>query len=224
MRGFEKSAGTGGRPTARSSRGPMTVGAPSNDCGPCDIGCPTGARPAPTSVLAEGLEPGRHAQDGSARARDHRHAGWTAEGVLYHDAHGELREQKARIVVLACNGVGTPRPAPQLALRAVSRRPGQPIGPGRQEPHVPSVRERPRHLSRAAGGIQGSDRLHDHQPGVLRDRSCTRLRSWLFVPGRPGLEPGRLGGRRTRQSAPSVGRGSPEPVRRAMGSRHRASR
>jgi choline dehydrogenase-like flavoprotein len=32
-----------------------------------------------------------------------------ADGVLYHDAEGQLQEQKAEIVVLACNGIGTPR-------------------------------------------------------------------------------------------------------------------
>jgi choline dehydrogenase-like flavoprotein len=32
-----------------------------------------------------------------------------ADGVVYHDADGALHEQKAEIVVLACNGVGTPR-------------------------------------------------------------------------------------------------------------------
>ncbi|MDX1649320.1 MAG: GMC family oxidoreductase N-terminal domain-containing protein, partial [Myxococcota bacterium] len=32
-----------------------------------------------------------------------------ADGVLYHDAEGTLRRQPAEIVVLACNGVGTPR-------------------------------------------------------------------------------------------------------------------
>ncbi|MGD9932090.1 MAG: GMC family oxidoreductase [Dehalococcoidia bacterium] len=32
-----------------------------------------------------------------------------ADGVLYYDADGVLQEQKAEIVVLACNGIGTPR-------------------------------------------------------------------------------------------------------------------
>jgi choline dehydrogenase-like flavoprotein len=32
-----------------------------------------------------------------------------ADGVLYYDAEGNLQEQKAEIVVLACNGIGTPR-------------------------------------------------------------------------------------------------------------------
>jgi choline dehydrogenase-like flavoprotein len=32
-----------------------------------------------------------------------------ADGVLYHDAEGVLRRQRAEIVVVACNGIGTPR-------------------------------------------------------------------------------------------------------------------
>jgi choline dehydrogenase-like flavoprotein len=40
-----------------------------------------------------------------------------ADGVLYYDAEGQLQEQKAEIVVLACNGVGTPR----LLLNSRSR-------------------------------------------------------------------------------------------------------
>jgi choline dehydrogenase-like flavoprotein len=32
-----------------------------------------------------------------------------ADGVLYYDSEGRLQEQKAEIVVLACNGIGTPR-------------------------------------------------------------------------------------------------------------------
>jgi choline dehydrogenase-like flavoprotein len=32
-----------------------------------------------------------------------------ADGVLYYDAQGALQRQRAEIVVLACNGIGTPR-------------------------------------------------------------------------------------------------------------------
>ena len=32
-----------------------------------------------------------------------------AGGVLYYDSEGDLQEQKAEIVVMACNGIGTPR-------------------------------------------------------------------------------------------------------------------
>ena len=44
------------------------------------------------------------------RARDH--ASTTdgmADGVIYYDADGVERRQKAEVVVLACNGIGTPR-------------------------------------------------------------------------------------------------------------------
>jgi choline dehydrogenase-like flavoprotein len=41
-----------------------------------------------------------------------------AEGALYYDADGHLTEQKARVVVLACNGIGTAR----LLLNSKSRR------------------------------------------------------------------------------------------------------
>ena len=41
-----------------------------------------------------------------------------ATGALYYDGEGRLNEQKARIVVLACNGIGTPR----LLLNSKSRR------------------------------------------------------------------------------------------------------
>ena len=37
-----------------------------------------------------------------------------ADGVLYFDEDGTLQEQKAEIVVLASNGIGTPSVAAQL--------------------------------------------------------------------------------------------------------------
>lgn len=41
-----------------------------------------------------------------------------ADGALYYDAEGKLQEQKARVVVVACNGIGTPR----LLLNSKSQR------------------------------------------------------------------------------------------------------
>jgi choline dehydrogenase-like flavoprotein len=41
-----------------------------------------------------------------------------ADGVVYYDEHGVERRQRAEIVVLACNGIGTPR----LLLNSRSRR------------------------------------------------------------------------------------------------------
>ena len=40
-----------------------------------------------------------------------------ASGVLYHDPEGRLQRQRAEVVVLACNGIGTPR----LMLHSKSR-------------------------------------------------------------------------------------------------------
>jgi choline dehydrogenase-like flavoprotein len=81
-----------------------------NNCGPCDLGCPIGAK-ASTDItywpkaLARGavLETGARVREITVTPSG------LADGVLYHDATGELRERKARVVVLACNGVGTPR-------------------------------------------------------------------------------------------------------------------
>jgi choline dehydrogenase-like flavoprotein len=81
-----------------------------NNCGPCNIGCSIKAK-ASTDVtywpkaLARGAKLVTHARvrelivgkDG------------LAIGAQYYDEEGKLQEQRARIVILACNGVGTPR-------------------------------------------------------------------------------------------------------------------
>src|SRR5262252_3423026 len=80
------------------------------NCGPCDLGCPTGAK-ASTDVTywPKALAAGARLIT-RARVREITLGPeGLADGALYHDRSGELREQKARIVVVACNGVGTPR-------------------------------------------------------------------------------------------------------------------
>lgn len=81
-----------------------------NNCGPCDIGCYMGAK-ASTDItywpkaIARGAVLKTQARvreitvgkDGLARS------------VIYYDADGRVHEQKARVIVLACNGIGTPR-------------------------------------------------------------------------------------------------------------------
>src|SRR5262249_49034746 len=81
-----------------------------NLCGPCDIGCPTGARASsdvtfwPRAVRAGAeVRTGCRVREITVSADDH------ATGALYYDTAGALREQRATLVVLACNGVGTPR-------------------------------------------------------------------------------------------------------------------
>jgi choline dehydrogenase-like flavoprotein len=83
---------------------------PCNHCGPCDLGCPIGARSSADvtywpRALALGVELRTNCRvreitvDASGRAR----------GVVYYDADGLVREQRAPLVIVACNGIGTPR-------------------------------------------------------------------------------------------------------------------
>jgi choline dehydrogenase-like flavoprotein len=91
---------------------------PCNYCGPCDLGCPIGARSSADvtywpMALRKGAELRTRCRvreitvDEQGRAR----------GALYYGPDGSLREQRAPLVVVACNGVGTPR----LLLNSRSR-------------------------------------------------------------------------------------------------------
>src|ERR671922_1615911 len=81
-----------------------------NYCGPCDLGCHRGAKASADvtywpKALAQGAVLKTH-----ARAREITvDKDGLADGVIYYDADGCVHEQKARIVVLACNGIGTAR-------------------------------------------------------------------------------------------------------------------
>ena len=88
-------------------------------CGPCDLGCPIGALSSAQvtywpAALAYGVELRTHTRvrevTVDARGR--------ASGAIYYDAAGHVQEQPARTVILACNGIGTPR----LLLNSVSGR------------------------------------------------------------------------------------------------------
>ncbi len=80
------------------------------NCGPCDLGCPIGAK-ASTDVTywPKALALGARIET-RARVREITLGpDGRADGVLYHDRDGHLRAQKARALVLAANGIGTPR-------------------------------------------------------------------------------------------------------------------
>ena len=80
------------------------------NCGPCDLGCPTGAK-ASTDITywPKALASGARLET-RARVREITVGpDGRVDGALYHDREGRLREQKARAVVLAANGIGTPR-------------------------------------------------------------------------------------------------------------------
>ena len=81
-----------------------------NNCGPCDIGCSRRAK-ASTDItywpkaLAQGAQ-----LKTRCRVREVTvDRNGLANGVVYYDPDGLVQEQKAAVVVLACNGIGTPR-------------------------------------------------------------------------------------------------------------------
>ena len=81
-----------------------------NNCGPCDIGCYQGAK-ASTDLTywPRALENGAVLRTRSRVREITVGRDGLADGAVYYDDQGRVREQKARIVVIACNGVGTPR-------------------------------------------------------------------------------------------------------------------
>src|SRR6185436_6217284 len=82
---------------------------PCNYCGPCLIGCVPRAK-ASTDVtylpkaIAQGVEIRAHATVTQIVI-----AAGRATGVVYRDEEGAEVEQPASVVVVACNGIGTPR-------------------------------------------------------------------------------------------------------------------
>jgi choline dehydrogenase-like flavoprotein len=116
--------------------------APCINAGTCLVGCAQGAK-ASTDItywppaLRQGVRLQTH-----CRVREITlGADGMADGVIYYDANGTERRQRAHVVVLACNGIGTPR---------LPRRPRQPQRPGREEPDVSSLCDGHRHLRRTA--------------------------------------------------------------------------
>ena len=81
-----------------------------NNCGPCDIGCTRRAK-ASTDVTywPKAVEKRAKLKTG-ARVREVTMDGeGRADGIVYYDSDGRVQKQAARVVVLACNGIGTPR-------------------------------------------------------------------------------------------------------------------
>ena len=81
-----------------------------NNCGPCETGCVVGAKASaditywPKAVAKGGI------LKTNARVREISVGkDGLADGVIYYDSNGHVQRQRARIVVMACNGVGTPR-------------------------------------------------------------------------------------------------------------------
>lgn len=81
------------------------------NAGTCDLGCAAGAKGGTNFTYWPILENAGVELRTRSRVREitiDPETGF-ATGVLYHDADGRLHEQKAELVVVACNGIGTPR-------------------------------------------------------------------------------------------------------------------
>ena len=81
-----------------------------NGCGPCDIGCPIGAMSsAHVTYIPEAIKLGAQVIT-KARVREIVvDSNGRASGATYYDANGHLQAIHARVVIVAANGIGTPR-------------------------------------------------------------------------------------------------------------------
>ena len=92
-----------------------------NNCGPCDLGCPVGARSSTDlTYWPAALDAGAELRTGARVTRVETGPDGRARGVEYLDADGVRHHQPAETVVLAGNGVGTSR---LLLLSATDRQP-----------------------------------------------------------------------------------------------------
>lgn len=78
--------------------------------GPCVSGCSQGAKAsADNTYWPQAISSGVELRT-RCRVREVTvNADGMADGVIYYDENGEERVQKAEVVIMACNGVGTPR-------------------------------------------------------------------------------------------------------------------
>lgn len=89
-----------------------------NGCGPCEMGCANGARASvDITYWPEALALGAELRTGATVRRVLVDVTGQATGVEWIDPTGQERVTHANIVVMACNGVGTPR----LLLNSVSK-------------------------------------------------------------------------------------------------------
>ena len=78
--------------------------------GPCITGCHNRSKSSSdVTYWPKAIENGAVLTTGARVAEIVVGADGLADGVVYYDRNGDVREQKARIVVMACNGVGTSR-------------------------------------------------------------------------------------------------------------------
>lgn len=81
------------------------------NAGTCDLGCAAGAKGGTNFTYWPILDNAGVELRTRSRVREIMVDEGTgmASGVLYHGADGQIHEQRAELVIVACNGVGTPR-------------------------------------------------------------------------------------------------------------------
>ena len=176
--------------------------------GHCTPACAQGAK-ASTDItywphaIRAGVELKTHCRVREILTNEH----GMASGVVYYDKDGVEQFQPAEVVIIACNGVGTPRLLLELGLRPLPEWAGQFVRPGRQEPDVPSLCA---DLRLREGADRQQPRAADLplEQGVLRHRSVARLRPRLRHPVRPRCRAGVRSRRERAEGHFAVGRGS----------------
>jgi len=90
-----------------------------NNCGPCDLGCPHGARSATdVSYWPQAIAAGVQLITGARVFEVEIDAQGKASGVVWYDRQGQVQRTRAGVVALASNGLGTAR----LMLLSTSKR------------------------------------------------------------------------------------------------------
>lgn len=90
-----------------------------NNCGPCDLGCPHGARSATdVSYWPQAIAAGVQLITGARVFEVEIDAQGRASGVVWYDRQGQVQRTRASVVALASNGLGTAR----LMLLSTSKR------------------------------------------------------------------------------------------------------
>ena len=180
--------------------------APCINLGHCTPGCAQGAK-ASTDItywphaIRAGVELRPRCRVREITTNEH----GMAAGAIYYDAEGVERFQPAEVVILACNGIGTPR----LLLNSASSR--FPNGLANSSGLVgknlmlhpwPQVRG----YVDETGGRRSRAHAEPVEQGVLRDRSVPRFRPRLYAAVRPRHRRGHRGHRQRGRRCSAMGR------------------
>ena len=136
MRGRStSSAGTGGRPTSPWRRRNTTVAPSASIWASARWAARKARRRASTSPIGRmRCGPGWSCARAAACARSPPTSRAWPPASIYYDPNGVERFQPAEVVILAANGIGTPRLLLNSASSRFPERPGELLGPRRQEP------------------------------------------------------------------------------------------